>query len=818
MIIEIIKDSETLTYEINKPMLTIGRWHTCDIPINDINISREHLRLIVNANNYQIQDLKSSNGTMLNGNPISNKQMYIVTPKDVITFGNCFVQVRIKKATSNADVTDVQSSKISEMDPVVDANKTKIEKEKTLPLKVEAPAFPEEKSIHAPLVAKVRTDEPVAIEDKIINPIIESDYDSDSKILSNEEKNIIANQSVLADLKNLNPDSILESVEKVKYTKDAAFNFKNVGLDMPKYKNTNEHAQEIIRDAEFLKHSIIKKGEASAAQLIDNAKIKARQESEKIHQECKTLVDQLLLSTKSSLERSRVEAEKVMSDKRLMLSEEIQLKWDEHDELMYKEKLGHIEKIEKEHRLKLELSLEKMKTDMFVERDQLVSIADNEILNKKRKFQLETSQEREIHYAKLKEINAAIDNLKEEKASLIESINKIKIEFDKAELDFITATNNLRQISDKSQEAQTELDKKITEYNELEIKSRDVIELRNTMTQQEASLRSNIEDLSRKYSVIAKKSEDEEARLNTLTEQLETNKKVGKAQIEEEFKKIRDTEDRKYQDFKAIELKSLQKIKDDHVESIKKYSIELSEEIASKLELLAKKNQNQAFDYTKSVELVHSVIQVKSSDSASIDAKHVEQLASWKKRQSVEKFKLLATGFAACFVVFLGFNVIYKALRVDPFEAERKKMALDRKQSEEENRFIPIKSEVWHSNYTELTLNTDQFVEAYLNDQNQERWVTYITKYFLNQWKVSEEKVIAVVSSSKAFVQSIEEQRPDLKKSKIKIELAKMKQDETELIEKNAALFGSQVRYEAYKKKEQEFFQVLTKSRSPAGK
>lgn len=822
MIIEIIKDGQTQTYEISKPVLTLGRWHTCDIPINDINISREHLRLIINDSDIQIQDLKSSNGTLLNGTQISSKQTYFINESDTITFGNSFVTVKLKRKMAATQIMTKASEAtvlIAEPESVVAKEKFEQPKEKS--------KITREKKDNAAAAAKLKAAKEAESVSVSASPTPDTYEESavihemapKAKVKAPEpEVSKDAIPDPLAGEQLINEAGISESLEKLKYSKDAAFNFKNVGLDLPKYKNSNEHAQEIIRDAEFLKHSIIKKGEASASLLIDKAKIQARQETEQIHQQCKDLVEQLLQNTKSNLERARIEADKIMSEKRLMLSDEIQLKWDEHDDLMQKEKHGHIEKIEKEHRVKLELSLEKLKTDMFIERDQQISNAENEILNKKRKFQLETSQEREIHLSKLREINVSIENLREEKETLIDAIQKVKAEFEKSELDFITASNNLKLISEKSIEAQKDLDRKLAEYAELEIKSKDVIELKNSMTQQEGVLKSSIEDLSRKYSNLAKKAEDEESKLATLAEQMENSKKLGNAQIEEEFKKTRDAEEKKYQNFKALELKSLQQIKDDHVESIKKFSLELSQEIASKLELLSKKSANQTYDYTKTVELVHSVIQVKSSDSNNIDAKHVEQLASWKKRQSAEKFKLMAIGFSACFVVFFTANYVYKTLRVDPFEVEKKRMAVERKQSEEENRFIPVKSEVWRSNYTELTLNTDQFVDVYLNDKNQEQWVSYITKYFLNQWKVSEEKVIAVVSSSKAYVQSVEEARPDLKKSKIKIELEKMKKSEEEIVAKNAALLGSQVRYEAYKKKEQEFFQRFMGSRAPASK
>ncbi len=54
-------------YAINKTENIIGRDTTCDIVINDSEISRKHARLVINPGNYLLEDLGSTNGTFVNG-------------------------------------------------------------------------------------------------------------------------------------------------------------------------------------------------------------------------------------------------------------------------------------------------------------------------------------------------------------------------------------------------------------------------------------------------------------------------------------------------------------------------------------------------------------------------------------------------------------------------------------------------------------------------------------------------------------------------------------------------------------------------------
>jgi phosphoglycerate kinase len=73
-----------------------------------------------------------------------------------------------------------------------------------------------------------------------------------------------------------------------------------------------------------------------------------------------------------------------------------------------------------------------------------------------------------------------------------------------------------------------------------------------------------------------------------------------------------------------------------------------------------------------------------------------------------------------------------------------------------------------------------------------------------------------VISNSNALVKNIVVEIPNLKKSKLKLDISKFKELESESIENQSRILGSNVKYEAYKKLEREFFDSKLQGRAPA--
>ena len=84
-------------YYINNET-TLGRGDSNDIVINDKFISKKHMRIIKEDGIYYIEDLGSANGTLLNGEPIT--EAIELKDKDLIDVG------RIEFLFVNEEVDD----------------------------------------------------------------------------------------------------------------------------------------------------------------------------------------------------------------------------------------------------------------------------------------------------------------------------------------------------------------------------------------------------------------------------------------------------------------------------------------------------------------------------------------------------------------------------------------------------------------------------------------------------------------------------------------------------------------------------------------
>jgi hypothetical protein len=80
------------SYALTKPNVTLGRDDNCDISIEDANISRQHAQLSQDVvGTWKISDLGSTNGTKLNGSPVTSA---LLRDGDQITVGITVLEFR----------------------------------------------------------------------------------------------------------------------------------------------------------------------------------------------------------------------------------------------------------------------------------------------------------------------------------------------------------------------------------------------------------------------------------------------------------------------------------------------------------------------------------------------------------------------------------------------------------------------------------------------------------------------------------------------------------------------------------------------------
>jgi FHA domain len=70
--------------------LIVGRHHACDVVLTDSSVSRRHARLVYRDEKWIIQDLQSTNGTVVNGTRVGRCEL---RPGDLLSLGDERLQI-----------------------------------------------------------------------------------------------------------------------------------------------------------------------------------------------------------------------------------------------------------------------------------------------------------------------------------------------------------------------------------------------------------------------------------------------------------------------------------------------------------------------------------------------------------------------------------------------------------------------------------------------------------------------------------------------------------------------------------------------------
>ena len=85
------KDRVLKHIETDKKEITIGRGTNNDIQIDNLAVSKVHAKIIKHPDHYTLEDLKSTNGTFLNGKQIKKADL---GPNDIVMIGKHTLQIQ----------------------------------------------------------------------------------------------------------------------------------------------------------------------------------------------------------------------------------------------------------------------------------------------------------------------------------------------------------------------------------------------------------------------------------------------------------------------------------------------------------------------------------------------------------------------------------------------------------------------------------------------------------------------------------------------------------------------------------------------------
>jgi hypothetical protein len=94
-------------FEVRNDIIFLGRGAKNDIQVNDYTVSRMHLKIFRIGTAIFVEDLKSSNSTLVNGRPLEPGEGRQIDEEDVITLGDTVIRLEAVIARKDPDSDEI---------------------------------------------------------------------------------------------------------------------------------------------------------------------------------------------------------------------------------------------------------------------------------------------------------------------------------------------------------------------------------------------------------------------------------------------------------------------------------------------------------------------------------------------------------------------------------------------------------------------------------------------------------------------------------------------------------------------------------------
>ena len=533
----------------DKPTLTLGRAPDSDVFISDSKVSKKHISIVFENGFIKIKDLSSSNGTFVNGHRIIANNYILVTEDDVIRVGNIDSSLKIKYEPRPEKVAPPE---FIPADP--DKN--------TMAL------FPEPAASQVAVTPAVPFAAEESLEQKISNKI-------ENKLNSEDQK--------------------------------ISHNFKNLEIMRPMYENPTKHAQEIIAEANNIKKTILKNADIKSDLILNEAHKKANKITEEKIAEYKKNVEYMLQSAQIEAEKIKEEAlgqaYEIKAEAEKMLAESLEESRSlvsQAEQRIMTEQMAAEQKIVAD-RLAFEQSVDAEKQKMNDEINKrettrLDVVYREKVFAKYQEIETEMANDREKHKKDMELLDSEIIELTNKKQSVLDFLKNNQTIFDEK-------NNEIVKLESKISNLITE-NKKVSDL--LEAKNKELVQISDLKEKNEKSFVEQktkgdalLVDLKNKTDALglekqtAKDNFDKviadlhlkKEELKKVEDKIVIDRKMAFKNLSDEVAKKRNEENEKLDEFKKQQAKEFQKINDHNLKLFEKIGIDISHDIAQKLEV-----------------------------------------------------------------------------------------------------------------------------------------------------------------------------------------------------------------------------------------
>ncbi len=839
-IIEIEFEGRNRTEYVANDVFTIGRSSDCDIHIDSKNLSRQHMKVSLVGNEIFIEDLKSTNGCFLDGEPLEPGTLISYSTDKILSLGKHDDVILTLKAKF-----EIESSPSKHK--IKDDLKDTFSKD-SLDLKDPPPKKAERDYKEIMHQVEILKTEIIDRAEKRADKIIE-EAKAESEKLTSESKHESEKSAAQA---RVNADKIMaEAVEQSKNIKEQT-DLADILREIEDKRNELNRVNEIIttcrenlkslelKNTQFLEleekntelELKIKSLKRETENLFESQKdIEGKisisnQDLEKILKE-KTDVAKILSETKSKNSELESKQSKLEKDVETLVSKKDRLesqvsdlghKQSELDKLVIQLKEVQSNLEEKNSAFKeILIEIQNVNTDLKALKDLQLNLQTE---NTKQKLQIDSEQEKltrlQEEYKdfldKKTSLNTEIEDVKNQKEASVHELaelkekaqtlskecdQKIKKATDEADLVLSQAKAKAQsehlELVQKSKQDIIEKEESLLSHAKLQ--ANEIIEKAKTSSNKiELELKQKHDEMLLRAEVKAEKVlKDSQERSDELRDrgQAEYQKRIKEAESEADNIKVRSIQvmDEKKKDFVELEKKRIRK-------SSELLKSELNVLLYSKLKLYLKEDgEDYAARVRASLEaavnscMLSEVIENDEEMYALLDDQVLKQ-----QQKTINYWRYTVPG------VLMSLVLVYFAVPFfkEKIKDESRKVASISKQ-ETENRirqmdsdakkalfefFNPKKSNEFKSTYTDRVLYTDKYAKVSLDKDYREDWILDLQTFFVDDLELSENALVPFISQEANMIRELVAQSKKINGKFIDQGISKMREIEDEFLVK----------------------------------
>lgn len=589
---------------------------------------------------------------------------------------------------------------------------------------------------------------------------------------------------------------------------------KEIAVEPRKPIEAGEQAEKLVQEAQKRAAALIQEAEVDAERRAEDIYRRAHATQAKMDEVYQKRLNEAYRSAEMVYQKSQAESETILDQARAK-SAEIRAQAEGFVMELRRRTEDDCERILDE----AQITARELKEGRLAEAEEMIRRKEEELVRNTREAMStrlarfeedllkEAARQRELLEGELNDrrLQLELDNKEQ-----IEAIQKLKVEVSHLVESRDRETAKLRETLEAEAARLTEA-KGATEQQEarLRILGDDLEANKKALSESNDALKALKIEISahQKTQEEAQKAAD---KVRISQEEVDSQLLAIRSKFEETKGKLQRDEQKHLEELKLETTRKVAVLEQQLVEELLNKKDRLAREIGLMLETHVKENPEMT---NKSLRSLQEQLDRLMDTQIATLSKHpgaIEKQKTLVELKTRERWKATFMGLCMGVIAVVGGQRAYRIVKAETSPIQRKVAAAqdERKADLEKRKFSPSQTKEIRNTYADSVIYTEDFVRKYQSEEFQKKLLAAAAPYMLKTWRIDEEKTIQLLASTSALVSVLKERREAIHPDFIPQGLEKMKEAESEANAKMRQLLGSQVRLDSYKKFERNFYET----------